>query len=106
MSDAWSPQHDLSTSRKPALTRRAHTLAAHGPDGFHMMLDPAHRAALFGSINVKEAECSKAQDKAKILDKVGFGKQRAPTVRLPTSLTSLTGVSLPLGPGAQDPWIH
>lgn len=81
MSAPWTPQHDLSTSKKPALTRRAYTLAEHGPDGFHTMLDPANRKALFGTIDVKNAKCSKEEDKDMILAEVGFGKQRAPTGR-------------------------
>ncbi|PNH10193.1 WD repeat domain-containing protein [Tetrabaena socialis] len=45
----------------------AATLGAHGPDGLHMQVDAADRAALVGSLDVELAECYSPDDKIAIL---------------------------------------
>ncbi|PNH05170.1 WD repeat domain-containing protein [Tetrabaena socialis] len=45
----------------------AHTLATHGPDGFHAQLSPADRAVVVGSLDIRQANCSRSEDKDAIL---------------------------------------
>ncbi|PNH08401.1 Vegetative incompatibility protein HET-E-1 [Tetrabaena socialis] len=45
----------------------AHTLATHGPDGFHAQLSPADRAAVVGQLDIRQAICSRIEDKQTIL---------------------------------------
>ncbi|PNH03143.1 WD repeat domain-containing protein, partial [Tetrabaena socialis] len=45
----------------------AHTLATHGPDGFHARLGPADRATVVGMLDIGGAECSRTEDKSTIL---------------------------------------
>ncbi|KAG2491745.1 hypothetical protein HYH03_009908 [Edaphochlamys debaryana] len=47
----------------------AHALAVHGPDGFHLQLTPAERAAIAGKINFDSAEAG-PKDKAMIREAV------------------------------------
>ncbi|KAG2452109.1 hypothetical protein HYH02_003143 [Chlamydomonas schloesseri] len=48
----------------------AHTLAAHGPDGLHMALAPAERAAVFRDLDVEAANCFRPEDKDMIMHEV------------------------------------
>ncbi|KAG2491744.1 hypothetical protein HYH03_009907 [Edaphochlamys debaryana] len=45
----------------------AHTLAAHGPDGLHMSMEPEERAAVFRSLDIRKAQCQFPKDKGMIL---------------------------------------
>ncbi|PNH11034.1 WD repeat domain-containing protein [Tetrabaena socialis] len=45
----------------------AHTLATHGPDGFHTRMGPADRATVVGSLDINKAVCSRIEDKIAIL---------------------------------------
>ncbi|KAG2427876.1 hypothetical protein HXX76_012196 [Chlamydomonas incerta] len=48
----------------------AHTLSAHGPDGLHVALTPADRAAIVNTLDVTKAECQFPADKDMILQVV------------------------------------
>ena len=52
----------------------AHTLAAHGPDGLHMALAPAERAAVFRDLDVEAANCFRPEDKEMIMKEVSVGE--------------------------------
>ncbi|KAG2491803.1 hypothetical protein HYH03_009963 [Edaphochlamys debaryana] len=45
----------------------AHTLAAHGPDGLHLRLEPRERAEVFRTVDIQTAECQFPKDKEMIL---------------------------------------
>ncbi|KAG2448525.1 hypothetical protein HYH02_006416 [Chlamydomonas schloesseri] len=45
----------------------ATTRARHGPDGLHMWLEPGDRGVVFGSLDIRKAECQFPEDKKMIL---------------------------------------
>lgn len=49
---------------------RANAISLHGPDGFHIRLNPEDRLAVFNSIDVEKADCFKPEDKVTILSEV------------------------------------